>query len=161
MQFSSINFENPSENLDWQFTINEEDLENEIVENESDFAIENIEEIVINNPIKIDTNKRRKQGVQKDKLYNNIALSFKEVNEKDKEKNEEKYCEKDENKTVTFDRNLTSEALDLEFFSGWVQGILSNLNEGNIRKQLKRIILKKEIISFFNEELLDNEVNFI
>lgn len=173
IKFSSIFFDPPPNEIiiESKNTIYEEDNENEYFEEDDNTKseIKTLEEIEINNPIKIDTSKKRKKGVhegsKKDqKFINSIkGVSFKDI--KDDDSSFEK--PKDRSRATTFERSFTfesdlkDEALDAEFLQTWIQSILTNLNEHMNTKELKKIIYNKESIRFLNEELVEeNDVTF-
>ena len=174
IQFSSIHFEDSANNDNYELknnfesknTIFEEEDENnatEPAENFTDPSIKILDGIDINNPIQINANKKRKQGVhdnqkERQKYYTSKGVSFKDID------NPPLDIMKDRSRNISFDRSLTfesevnSETLDMEFLSLWIQSILVNLAEHMPGKQLKKLIAKKDSIRFFNEDLLDDEV---
>lgn len=173
MKFSSIFFDPPATEtiIESKNTIYEEDNENEYFEDDDNTKseIKTLEEIEINNPIKIDTSKKRKKGVhqgsKKDQKFINSlkGVSFKDIKDDDSfEKSKERSRATTFDRSFTFESDLKDEALDADFLQTWIQNILTNLNEHMSSKELKKIIYNKENIRFFNEELFeDNDVIFL
>lgn len=161
IQFSSIHFETPAnmENFESKNTIYEEEdeNENELPETLTTQSIKLLDEIEINNPIQINANKKRKHGVhdsQKERpKYYGKGVSFKEMPEDSPSRPRVISFDR----SVTFESDINNEALDLEFVSGWIQSILTNLAEHMPLRQLKKLISKKDEIRFFNEDLLNDE----
>ena len=161
IQFSSIHFEEPSESKSTIYEEDEDENDNIEIVNPS---LKIIDEIEINNPILINTNKKRKQGVHENqKERHNIfgskgVVSFKEIDDSPIEKrNNQRSSAATIDRILTIDTDGKDEAFGSEFLNIWVQSILFNLSEHFQPKKFIKTILKKEGITFFNEDLLNDE----
>lgn len=167
IQFSSISIDVNNEKIEeikGTIPISEEEEEGSNVELFKNIKKSHKEEIDVNNPIKINENKKRKQGVYDNptdhsKAFFSKGVSFKDLGDDELsfEKNKPRSKSNNLERSFTLESETNSEALDLDFLRNWLQTVLENLNEHMTKKKLKNLIENKENIVFFNEDLINNE----